>query len=670
MKRHLKVIALVATILGAGCIVAVGSANAIDRGTIRKFAENNIYFYDPDGVRNSCSVSSSQSTSLAGITPERQSSSSLENAKMVLDKLMKAGYSPIAAAAIAGNLDWEGGFWPCKVENGGYDGDGNHYKSGAGCDTINRMIDTKGNSYITEILKDAGSQAGVGIVQWTSKNRKENLIKEANKNNVRATDLDTQVNFLVSELQTWNSDNFPSTISTLNELSKGTDGLILATWRIYRYYETPGTSFRWEGGSREKGTYGTENKKQPTDPLALNEIDHAGAYREFYGHRLPSALYYLNLLEASGAVNLNPGKGQNQVPESEILIVAESVDEGLKNAITSKLPNVEFSDTVADAKKYTVYVSEITAENIKDKIEEIAGQIDSEKNIFFVSNQTAVVNAAKEVAKSNENVKVIGYSVGYEEKAVETLMQGIQSMANAKNRSINSCLGGTIDGVTYKTIDGVVYAWPHPGTTKKNYNKNSKTGQGLSLSGFCSLEPDQYKEYRGKNADGTTAFGWCGTHHDYAAVDLGRGGETDSGTAEGIPVVAFTEGTIKYSEYNEGYNPDGDTRKCAAMFLTTPNGTKFWLGHFSYDEKFAALDGQNVAAGTVIGEVGPPKCAAIRGTASPHTHIDERCSGSNGTDYSGTYKTSEKFLCMPAHSYYVTTHLNYLMNELYAELPE
>ncbi len=652
MKRHLKVIALVATLLVAGGIVMTASVNAIDRGTIRKFAENNIYFYDPDGINNTCSAAATKSTTLAGITPERQSGSSLENAKMVLNRLMKAGYSAVAAAAIAGNLDWEGGFYPCKVENGGYDESGHKYTSGASCDYIDSAIDSyKGkNDYILTLKKGSGSGiAGVGIVQWTSEERKKGLIDAANAGGVRVTDLNTQVDFLVKELQSWNSKSHPSTISSLNELAKGADGLILATWRIYRYYETPATSFKWKGGSGDFN--GDENDKEPSNPLELNSVDHAGAYNEFYGHRLPSALFYLNLLESSGSVSLTPEKDRGQVPESEIVIVATGdFSESLKSALTEKLPNVTITDKVADAKKYTIYVSEITDEAVKDKVEEIAGEVDAKNNIFFMTTQTAVANAAKEVAQSKDNVKVVGYSPGTEVQAVETLMEGIKSIENAKSRSINPCVGGTLNGVTFKEIEGTLYAFPDANATKANYNISG-------LTHFRALDQYNFKT------------GWGGAHHDYPAVDIGI--NMGNGSTEGATVVAFVDGTItSYSTYTDSQ------KHCASVTFKGIDGATYWIGHMNYEpDKYGKLQGNKISAGTPIGTVGPASCAAYESSSTPHTHIDERhCNdpskGAIRPNHLCYYDADPRPNGTKGWKNYYSTHIVDVMAQLYWELPQ
>ena len=639
MKQHIKSFAIVALIIAATVGLPL-TVNAIDRATARRFAENNILFYDPSGS-SGCSSTAQASTVLAGIQPSVQSGTNLENAKLVLARLTADGYSPIAAAAIAGNLEWEGGFYPCKVENGSYDTHDNKYNSGASCDTINKLIDAYGNNYILELRKKNGEgtgRAGVGIVQWTSEGRQQGLIDLANGRGVKVTDLDVQVDFLVQELQSWRSNedvSHRSSVDILNDVANGADGLIQATWRIYRYYETPATSFKWEGGSGD--SQGSQNKKQPTDPLTLNETDHAGAYKEFYQRRLSSALYYLNLLESGGQVGT--GSGTSPISGSDVAVIIDgNTPESLKSALSEKLSGIEFVSDFSSSRKYIIYTARMTEAIGKEEIENIAASVPADKTIFFVNNQVSTINAVKEVAGSKENVRALDYTSGTEADLANKAYQAVQAVINAKKRSFDPCVGGQLEGVTYKELNGFKYAFPLLGATQKNYlyadSRNGSSGLSHVTYGYDFSKP-LIASYGVSNS-------W---HHDYPAMDLGLKYDSNVHAHEysaGAKVVALVDGQITtYSEYNRG-SASQSPQKCASIFFEGVDGRTYWIGHTTYKEEYAQLkSAEKIAAGTVIGEIGPSQCTGNNSQA--HVHIDNRnCGPTNGVESDGAHYCEER----------------------------
>lgn len=624
---------LAAVVTISFCVMTT-AAFGIDQATLDFYAENNIYFYDPT-ESNSCSGN----VNIAGIEPKIQDGSNIENAKIVMDALLDAGYNAISVAAIAGNIEYESGFYPCKVE-----------ASGVGCDSINTQIDANGNEYI----KNLPGLPGFGLIQWTTESRKDGLISLAESQSKKVTDLNVQIERMITELKGWNSQK-PSSPEALNELSLGLDGLIQATWRVYRYFETPATSFRWEGGSTENGTYGTENKLQPTDPLSLNEVDHAGAYNEFYRRRIAGALYYLDLLNASGYSNLSSntnvefssdvsivaGLGLTiEIADQEVNVAPEEIQNTMLQMISNTFDGAETVDDISKAtKKYIIYVTGEEETLGLEDVQEKAASIGDGKTIFFATGQASTINAVREVAKTKDNVKLIDYSTGTEDDNISKTYKAVQSVANAESLKAQSCVG-TVGGVTYKQIDGQTWAYPNAGVTKKSYGP---IGTMSAISGTYDFSG--------------SGWGLGAMHHDYPAVDIGKRDENNNNISKDVPVVAFTDGTI--IDYHGGYN---NYSYCASIWFQGDDGARYWIGHSLYDEKYEELENVHIKAGTQISVIGPDECGGVS-----HTHIDERgCEpGGKGVEREGYYCTY-----YDGFTTHYSTHILDIIQQLYFALPE
>lgn len=520
MKQRLKSFAIVALIVAATLGLPL-TVNAIDRATIRRFAENNILFYNPESTGGCSSVSASMGSLFSGATANFPTTHK-DNAIKIMEELINGGFSPAAAAGIAGNIAWESDFLPCLVEG---------YSLAAGCNLVTTNKSIKGLQKGPG-AGEGGGEAGFGIVQWTDANRKQGLIDLADQKGASVKDIDIQTEYLVSELEHW-TNKVSFTQKELNNLAAGQDGFVMVTWRIYKYFEAPGSS-SWV--NRNIG--GRKNLEEvPADPHDLDKEKHAAAWYEFVERRLPAALAALEWLKES-----------------------------------------------------PLYVS-------------------------------------------------------------------------SDSGNYSTCTG-MIGGVVYKQIDGQNYAFPHAGTTKQNYNKNLLDGSSLGMSPIAS--PSVYAQAN---------FRWSGNgiggnyvHHDYPAEDLGRGNHAENGTAEGTPVVALTDGTLNYyGEYNKGYNGSrgDDYRKCSFAILDSNDGRKFYILHMLYDEQYESLIGKPITAGTVIGTVGPRKCAGAQSESAPHTHIDERGCDKNPMD-------NGKYDCAYDERWktWYSTHIVDVISQLYEGVPE
>lgn len=667
MKSRSKRIILVIAALVVSLALPF-SAQAIDKDRKRLFSENDIRFYDPSGS-NSCSSQSSGNISIGGITPKKEGYE--EYAKIIMQRLLDKGYLPIAVAGIAGNIAWESGFHPCKIEG--------KPVNQSSCD----LVTSNGNQYIFSLKKDYGSGiGGFGIAQWTTDSRKEGLIDRANAAGKSVVDLDVQIDFMLDELSSWRSGTSSSSVSRMNELASGSDGLAYATWQIYRYFETPATSYQYKGytGSDYSASQ-APNEKDPTaaGPLGLNETDHKGAYHEFYDHRLSAALYYLNLLQSSGNSNNNvSASGEASMTTNvnfEDFVVLTDEDDlkedgsieykklpKFKEALLEAMPGAGITTNInTDARNFVVYISDMFGIVNEDEIKSLASYVGSNRTLIFISANTSSINAVREIAKSQNNVKLITYSGTADdlEKDVsdgeedprakfinESFLPNAAAIYSNGNRKLNSCVG-TLDGISYKTIDGTLYAFPHVGATKANYNKSTS---GRNMGGSSLAGGFDYMQWPG-NYGGAV-------HHDYPAVDLIT--NTGADTSEGIPVVSFTGGTITgYSTYTP------EQPHCASISFKSDDGRTYWIGHTTYDpDKYASLVNQHIDAGTPIGVVGPSTCAGYKSSSAPHTHIDERKCNQGPSD--------SKHICWYYDGWknHYSTHIIDVMVQLYKELPE
>lgn len=217
--------------------VMPGNVYALTDAELEMFAQNNILFYNPPAT--TCLDEADMEYNL-----ER-------NASIVIGMLMEAGYTHDSALAIAGNVKRESSFNTRVIEGGTIVEDGwRAFENGA--KTFN---------------------GGFGLVQWTTAGRVQRLQEYADAQNLWVASIRAQVGFMIEEL----SGNFSS--SKLNAMS-----LEESTWQIYRYYETPGSSFWIDHGDPPKHY----NDRVPYTLSDLSETETAAAWKA-YNARLNSA---------------------------------------------------------------------------------------------------------------------------------------------------------------------------------------------------------------------------------------------------------------------------------------------------------------------------------------------------------------------------------------------
>lgn len=207
--------------------------SAISAADLRFYAQNNILFLDEeDSFISDC---------LSGELIDMG-----ENSKTALNFLISKGYSASSAAAIVGNLIAESSVVPNKLQGG-------------------KLINDP--SWRLTSWEKYG-KSGFGIAQWTSKGRQANLQAFADENGLPVSSMEAQLAFLFKELQ----DSYKGgSVENLNAKS-----LEEATFYIYRYYETPLSSFCTSGN--KAGCY---NSFAPSSYSDLSESATSSAYKAF-----------------------------------------------------------------------------------------------------------------------------------------------------------------------------------------------------------------------------------------------------------------------------------------------------------------------------------------------------------------------------------------------------
>ncbi|MBQ7802653.1 hypothetical protein IJ380_02220 [Candidatus Saccharibacteria bacterium] len=219
------------------CLVFVGSApvSALSRADLKFYAQNNILFIDDSEDKFLESCLSGELVDLG------------ENSKTALNFLINKGYSKSSAAAIVGNLIAESNVIPNILEGGKYVND---------------------PSWKVTNWEKFGKR-GFGIAQWTTSGRQTNLQNFADSQGLPVSSMEAQLAFLFQEL---NGGSYRgATVESMNGKS-----LEEATFYIYRYFETPLSSF-----CHTNDKNGCYNNFAPSSFSDLSPTETKSAYQAF-----------------------------------------------------------------------------------------------------------------------------------------------------------------------------------------------------------------------------------------------------------------------------------------------------------------------------------------------------------------------------------------------------
>ena len=208
---------------------------ALSAADLRFYSQNNILFIDEaeDKFLESC---------LSGEIVDLG-----ENSKTALNFLINKGYSASSAAAIVGNLIAESNVVPNKIEGG-------------------KLIS---DSSWRLTSWERFNKSGFGIAQWTSGGRQTNLQNFADENGLPVISMEAQLAYLFKEL---NGGSYSgASVASMNSKS-----LEEATFYIYRYFETPLSSF-----CHSNDRAGCYNNYAPSSYSSLSETETKSAYQAF-----------------------------------------------------------------------------------------------------------------------------------------------------------------------------------------------------------------------------------------------------------------------------------------------------------------------------------------------------------------------------------------------------
>lgn len=142
------------------------------------------------------------------------------NDKIIFDKLMSAINNIYGVCALMGNLYAESGLIPNNLQNS-YE-----KKLGFTNETYTDAVDK--NIYSAE--RFTRDSAGYGLAQWTHWSRKQNLYNFVKARNASIGDLETQLDFLITEIKAYKI--VWSALVTATDIKSASDKVVL-------YYERP-----------------------------------------------------------------------------------------------------------------------------------------------------------------------------------------------------------------------------------------------------------------------------------------------------------------------------------------------------------------------------------------------------------------------------------------------
>lgn len=201
----------------------------------------------------------------------------MANIEQVWDYLLKSGLTAAGAAGLMGNLKAESGIIPNRVEIlclNRLREHGRTYSDQSYTAAVDSGAVTK-----SEFLHPLpGKQYGYGLVQWTSPNRKSGLYDLARSKGVSIGDLNTQLEYLVKELQT----SYKSVYAVLTS----TKSVQAASDAVLLHFEQPANA---QPMRQERANYGYQYYNQfvskGDDPVSTVTADKIlDIYRSWIGY--------------------------------------------------------------------------------------------------------------------------------------------------------------------------------------------------------------------------------------------------------------------------------------------------------------------------------------------------------------------------------------------------
>lgn len=219
MKGHIGVY------VGNGQVVECSPkwANSVqfsNLGNLKEYAYGNSRVWTKHGMLEYLEYVD-ESPAKAPIEVPKDDKDKMDNEDYIYERLIDAGFSPIASAAICGNIKAESNGNPRNLQN-----------------SFEVRMGTSDNQYTEDV--DSGKytnfvhdSAGYGLVQWTYHSRKENLYRYVKSKNGSIGDIALQVDFLIDEIS-----KYPAVMKVL----RSSDDLRECVVAVLKGYERPAST--------------------------------------------------------------------------------------------------------------------------------------------------------------------------------------------------------------------------------------------------------------------------------------------------------------------------------------------------------------------------------------------------------------------------------------------
>lgn len=208
----------------------------------------------------------------------------MTNIDLVWNYLIKSGLTAAGAAGLMGNLRAESGIIPNRVEILCLKRLKEHGRTYAD-QSYTAAVDSGAITKSEFLHPLPGKQYGYGIAQWTSPNRKSGLYDLARSKGVSIGDLNTQLEYLVKELQTSYKPVY-SVLTSTKSVQAASDAVLL-------HFEQPASA---QGMRQERANYGCQYYNQfaskGDDPVSTVTSDKIlDIYRSWIGYSESNGRY-------------------------------------------------------------------------------------------------------------------------------------------------------------------------------------------------------------------------------------------------------------------------------------------------------------------------------------------------------------------------------------------
>lgn len=210
------------------------------------------------------------------------------NVLSILKALVDGGMSPVAACAMAGNMQAESALVSINLQDS--------YERALGYNDSSYTVAVDNGSYSME--RFVGDQAGYGLCQWTHKKRKSNLYAFAKASGASVGDEAMQVQFCLAE--------FAVDFRSLFDYLKTTTDIETATGKICKEFEKPAVnniSVRTKYAQQIYSQYGAQLVAAPIQQSGgadVPDINAGNILGEVVDGRKPESLHMAALLYKIG----------------------------------------------------------------------------------------------------------------------------------------------------------------------------------------------------------------------------------------------------------------------------------------------------------------------------------------------------------------------------------